>query len=513
MELFERIRHDKREEGLSVRCLARRHKVHRRTVRQALAAALPPPRATAPRTAPKLGAWKPLIRSWLVEDLKAPRKQRHTARRIWERLLDEHGAQVAESTVRECVRELRTEIGTGGGLAAVTIVGCHAPGEEAEVDFGEATIILAGELTKVHLFHLRLSASGKAVTLAFLSPDQTAFLEGHAIAFSRLGGVVGRIRYDNLTSAVKEVLVGRDRIENDRFIALRSHYGFDAFYCEPGEKGAHEKGGVEGEVGRFRRRHLVPVPKVADMAAFDALLLAADRRDDGRRISGRTLTVGQAFAAERPALRLLAAEPFAAGVQFRARVDGKARICVRQRWYSVPAHLAGREVDVRLGARRVEVLHGGTVVACHERSPRKGTQTLLLDHYLEVLARKPGAMPSSLTLAQARASGAITPAHERFWARARRKMGDAAGTRAFIEVLLLHRSLPFVAVHAALDTVERMRSADWALVAIEARRISDGRGLTAATADPTDRRGWARPVPALAPYDTLLRVIAGGRGQ
>jgi transposase len=505
VEQFERIRRDQREEGLSVRALARRHGVHRRAVRQALASALPPPRAMGIRPAPVTGAWRPLIRSWLVEDLKAPRKQRHTARRIWQRLIEEHGADLAESTVREVVRELRPEIGTGG-LAAVMIVGCHAPGAEAEVDFGEATVILAGEATKVHLFHLRLSASGKAVTLAFLAPDQTAFLEGHAVALERLGGVPGRIRYDNLTSAVTEVLVGRDRVENDRFTALRSHYGFDAFYCEPGERGAHEKGGVEGEVGRFRRRHLVPVPKVADMAELDALLLAADRRDDGRRIAGRRETVGQAFAAERTLLRPLPAESFEAAVVLRARVDTKARVCVRQRWYSVPAHLAGRELTVHLGARSVEARHDGRIVARHERSPRKGTQTLALDHYLEVLVRKPGALPGSLTLAQARESGSFTAAHERFWARARRKLGDAAGTRALVEVLLLHRTLPFIAVHAALDAVERIRSADPALVAIEARRIADGRGQTAVTPDRTDRAGWTRPVPVLASYDGLLRT-------
>ncbi len=512
MELFERIRRDKREEGLSVRALARRHKVHRRTVRQALASAVPPPRATPPRPAPVLGPWKPLIRSWLEADRTAPRKQRHTARRIWERLLDEHGARVAQSTVREYVRELRPELGSGG-LGSVTIVARHAPGEEAEVDFGEATILLAGEPTRVQLFHLRLSASGKAVTLAFLSSDQTAFLEGHAIAFARLGGVPARIRYDNLTSAVQQILIGRDRTETDRFVALRSHYGFDAFFCIPGQAGAHEKGGVEGEVGRFRRRHLVPVPAVASMAEFDALLDTADRRDDGRRIEGRSQTVGQAFGAERGSLRPLPAEPFAAALPLTAKVDAKARICVRQRWYSVPARLAGRELAVRLGGRHVEALVGGTVVARHERSPKKGTQTLLLDHYLEVLVRKPGALPGSLTLAQARASGAFTSAHERFWARARRTHGDAAGTRALIEVLLLHRSLPFVAVYAALDTVERMRSADPALVAIEARRIADGRGTTAVSADRGERPGWARPVPVLGGYDALLTVIAGGRGR
>ena len=504
MELFERIRHDKREEGLSVRALARRHQVHRRTVRQALASAVPPPRAIPPRAAPVLGAWKPLIRSWLIEDRTAPRKQRHTARRIWERLLDEHGARVAESTVREYVRELRAELGTGGGLASVTIVACHGAGEEAEVDFGEATIILADESTKVQLFHLRLSASGKAVTLAFLSPDQTAFLEGHAIAFARLGGVPGRIRYDNLTSAVKRVLVGRDRTEADRFTALHSHYGFDPFFCIPGEAGAHEKGGVEGEVGRFRRRHLVPVPRVADLAAFDALLVAADRRDDGRRIEGRAQTVGQAFTAERASLRPLPAASFPSAVVLTARVDAKARICVRQRWYSVPARLAGREVAVRLGARHVEAFHDGSLVARHERSPKKGTQTLLLDHYLEVLARKPGALPGSLTLAQARAGGAFTQAHERFWTRARRTHGDAAGTRALIEVLLLHRSLPFIAVHAALDTANRVGAADPALVAIEARRISEGRGPTGSAVERPGLRRFDRDAPVLTVYDGLL---------
>jgi len=184
---------------------------------------------------------------------------------------------------------------------------------------------------------------------------------------------------------------------------------------------------------------------------------------------------------------------------------------VRQRWYSVPARLAGRELGVRLGARHVEVLADGHLVARHERSPRKGTQTLALDHYLEVLVRKLGAMPSALSLAQARASGVITPTHERFWARARRKHGDATGTRAVIEVLLLHRNLPFIAIHAALDTVERIRSADHELVAIEARRIADGRGTTAVTPDRAERPGWARPVPVLGGYNAPLTVIAGGR--
>jgi transposase len=502
VELFERIRIDRREEGLSVRGLARRHRVHRRAVRQALRSALPPPRAVPRRASPVMGPWIGLVREWLEADRDAPRKQRHTARRVWERLVEEHDVVVAEVTVRRVVRRLRAELESRFG--EVTIVGLHAPGEEAEVDFGEATVIVAGERLVVHLFHLRLSASGRSVTLAFLGEDQQALLEGHVAAFGRLGGVPARIRYDNLPAAVARVLRGRDRIETDRFVALRSHYGFDSFFCLPGEEGAHEKGGAEGEVGRFRRRHLVPVPKVADLGELDRLLEAADRRDGLRHIDGRRDSVDRAFEAERPHLRPLPDETFEAALPLRARVDRKARVCVRQRWYSVPAGLVGRRLDIRLGARRLRVLHEGRVVAEHERSPARGSQTLRLDHYLEVLARKPGALPSSLTLAQARASGAFTSAHERFWARARRRLGDGAGTRALIEVLLLHRQLPFLAVHAALDAVERVGSVDPQLVAIEARRIADGRATTAVTVDRGDRTGWSRPVPALAGYDALI---------
>lgn len=450
-----------------------------------------------------MGPWIALVRAWLEADRDAPRKQRHTARRVWQRLVEEHEVVVAEATVRRVVRRLRDELGTAG--PDVMIVGLHAPGAEAEMDFGEATVIVAGEPTVVHLFHLRLSASAKSVTLAFPGEDQQALLEGHVSAFSRLGGVPGRIRYDNLPAAVSRILEGRDRTETDRFIALRSHFGFESFFCEPGQRGAHEKGGVEGEVGRFRRRHLVPVPRVATLAELDVLLAEADRADERRHVDGRRETVGQAFAAERPRLRPLPDEPFDAALPLRVRVDAKARVCVRGRWYSVPADLAGRRLEVHLGARRLRVLHEGRVVADHERHPRKGSQTLHLDHYLEVLARKPGALPSSLTLAQARASGAFTATHERFWSRARRALGDGPGTRALIDVLLLHRGLPSVAVHAALDALERVGSVDPDLVAIEARRIVAHGRTTATVADRTGPvPGWNRPVPALAGYDALI---------
>jgi hypothetical protein len=286
---------------------------------------------------------------------------------------------------------------------------------------------------------MRLSHSGRAFHVAFATQAQEAFLHGHVLAFAHFGAVPARARYDNLKPAVVRVLRGRDRQESERFIALRSHYGFDSFFCRPGKDGAHEKGGVEGEIGRFRRRHLVPVPNVASLAELNELIAAADLLDDTRVITGRPVTVGAAFATELPSMRPLPAEAFDAARLLEARVDNRARVAVRQCYYSVPARYVGRRLAVRLSAMTVEVLDGGTVVARHERAAGRYVEVLTLDHYLEVLQRKPGALPGATALAQAKASGAFTATHQAYWDAARTARGDAAGTRALVEILELGR--------------------------------------------------------------------------
>src|SRR6266545_4174793 len=304
VELFEQIRRDRDREGLSIRALAARHGVHRRAVRQALASPVPPAkRSPAHRPAPRLGAYRALIDAWLEADREAPRKQRHTAKRIWRRLVDEHGADVAETTVRDYVRARKRQLGWPVGEVFVPQV--HAPGAEAEVDWGEAQVELAGTRARVHLFLMRASFSGAAFCQASLVETQQAFLELHVQAFGWFGGVFAEIRFDNLKSAVKKVLKGRRRIESDRFVALRSHYLFCSPFTTPALEGAHEKGGVEGEVGRFRRNHLVPVPRLADLAELNALLLAGCEADLARRIAGRAGTIRQAWAIERPLLGAL----------------------------------------------------------------------------------------------------------------------------------------------------------------------------------------------------------------
>jgi len=483
VELFEAIRRDARREELSIRGLADRYGVHRRTVRQALAAPEPPARKVPVRAAPRLDPAKALIDAMLREDLDAPKKQRHTARRIHARLIDEHAlTQITYSTVRDYVHDRRPQIWAEAGRSPdeVYISQVHEPGAHAEVDYADLWVVLNGVKTKTFLFTLRLSYSGRAVHRAFASQCQESFLEGHVHAFERLGGVpVVHIRYDNLKNAVTRVLFGRTRVESQKWILFRSHYGFDAFYCRPGVEGAHEKGGVEVEGGRFRRNHLVPMPQVASIAELNDLLAAADARDDHRRLEGRTVTVATDFALEAPLLRPLPGEAFETGVTLTPRVDRHSRVSVRQTYYSVPARFIGAKLRTLLRADEVLVFDStatgpGTsrLVARHERSRTRGGQVLVLDHYLEVLTRKPGALPGSMALSQARAAGVFTLAHEAFWTRARALHGDGDATRALIEVLLLHRHLPFAAVIDGIRAALAVGSTSPELVAVEARRAA-----------------------------------------
>jgi transposase len=281
VELFARIRDDHRQLGLGVRALARRHGVHRRTVREALACPVPAPRKAPARLSPVLDSVAGLIDVMLREDLDAPRKQRHTSRRIWQRLADEHGVAVSYSYVCKYAGPRRAGIEAEHRAGEVSADGfvpqAKEPGAEAEVDFGQVSVVLGGDQVACHLFAYRLSYSGKGVHRVYASCAQEAFFEGHVTAFGVTGGVPWRhIRYDNLSPAVARVMTGRSRAETGRWLSFRSWYGFEAFYCEPGLSGAHEKGGVEGEIGRYRRRHLVPVPKVTSLAELNARLAEAD---------------------------------------------------------------------------------------------------------------------------------------------------------------------------------------------------------------------------------------------
>ncbi|WP_037827303.1 IS21 family transposase, partial [Streptomyces sp. NRRL B-1347] len=461
----------------------------------------------------------------------APPKQRHTVKRIFDRLVDEHGAvEVSYGMVRAYVYERRPEIqiAAGLGVARAFVPQSHRPGAEAEVDFGDVTVRLNGEPVKCSLFSFRLSYSGKAVHRVFASGGQEAFFEGHVHAFSVLGGVpTGKVRYDNLSAAVSQVLgFSRSRVETERWTAFRSHYGLEVFYCRPGISGAHEKGGVEGDIGYFRRNHLVPVPEVSSLAELNAMVDRWDEWDEGRRIRSRPRTVGEYFAAERVLLKPLPDEPFETGRLFTLRVNRYSQVGVYTNHYSVPVRLVGKKVRAMLHASELVVYDEGVEVARHERLIGKAQSRLLLDHYLEALVRKPGALPGATALEQARAAGKFTSIHDAWWDAARRAHGDQEGTRALIEVLMLARHLPHEYLITGLAAALRAGALTADAVALEARKAAEA-DEAPATREPagapatlrlrqpnvtslTERRLTrlppdTRPLPSVAVYDQLLR--------
>ncbi|GAB0102739.1 IS21 family transposase [Nocardia sp. JMUB6875] len=523
--MYAAIRRDLRAGAPKMAIEAKYHVGHE-TVAKAMESAWPTPRRQYPKRESRLDRFKPVIDEILRADLKAPRKQRHTAMRLYHRLLDEYGlTDLGYDTIRVYVRDRRAEIRAEAGLEAaeVFVPQSHRPGEEAEVDFGEFVVRRRGETLTWFLFSMRMSFSGKAVHLASTSGGQEAFFEGHAHAFAVFGGVPARIRYDNLKAAVASVLgFDRQRVETERWTAFRSAYDIEAFYCRPGKEGAHEKGGVEGDIGYFRRNHLVPVPVVDSITELNAMIAAIDAADDTRRIGTRVSTVGEHFAVEQGVLKPLPDEPVETGRWFSPRVDRYATITVRTNRYSVPVRLVGRGVRVLLRGSEVIVYDGRAEIARHERVAGRARSSLELDHYLEGLLRKPGALPGSTVLEQARAAGKFTPVHDAWWAEARKSHGDGAGTRALIEVLLLHRHMRHEHVVAGLAAALHAGALTPDAVALEARKAADtdrtihpddhrepDESSSAAVASLTERRlrqlpADTRPLPSVAAYDQLL---------
>jgi hypothetical protein len=504
VELFEAIRRDHEIHGKSIREIARERSVHRRAVRQALDNAVPPKRKRPKRSPPVLTpAHRATVDRWLVADCEAPRKQRHTARRVFRRLRSEEGYDGAESTVRKYVGRRRRELGLLRGGVYVPLD--HPVGKEGEVDWYEADVDFPWGRQRVQFFQMRACYSGREFHMGFPRQTQQAFLEGHVEGFAYFGGVFEVMRYDNLTAAVKRVLQGRRREETDRFVALRSHYLFESEFCRPGTEGASEKGGVENAVGRFRRSHMVPVPRFESFEELNRQLLVWCAEDDLRRVEGRQRTVLQDWDSEKDKLLRLPDRPFSTEEVSTARVDAKGRICVRTNRYSVPIRLARGTVEVRVHARWVEAWSNGRLVAVHDRLQGLHGERLELDHYLELLWTKPGALGRSRPLRQARDRGRWPACYDELWQQQNDAYGATEGARQLLAVLLLHRAMPADAVHTAVELALELGTCDASAICVLARQLTDE------GPPPAERLGalgelarYDRPVLDLGDYDALL---------
>lgn len=507
VELFEQMRREYAHGVGTITGVAKKFGVHRRMVRDALASAIPADRKQPERESPKLDRVKGLIDAILMEDRKAPRKQRHTAHRIFTRIEKEiPDWQVGESTGRRYVRGKKRELGllTSG---EIYVPQSYQWGVEAQVDWYEACADIEGEREKLQVFSMRSMASGGSFHCAYRHATQQAFLEAHELAFAYFGGVFRFLRYDNLTSAVKKILRGYQREETARFVAFRSHWGYEAQFCNAAK--GNEKGGVEGDVGYARRNYLVPIPQVRDLVELNAHLLARSREDEGRKIGDRAQSVGAGLAIETEHLLPLVSEGFElAEVSFLV-VDGKGCVKARTNWYSTPLR-AGVKARVNVLPAWLEVWHEGRCVARHERNYGRGRQVFNLEHYLEVLERKPGALAGSTPLQQWREQGRWPDSYDRLWENLIKRNGKLSGTREMVELLLLGRERGYGRLERAVVAALQMGSSDSA--AVRYLMMADSDELAAKGGAPTRLEAsdlgaliqYERPLPSVQEYDRLL---------
>ena len=499
MELFEQIRREYEFGVGTIAGVSRKLGVHRRMVREALRSAEPAATKPQQRRLRKLDSASDFIDRILRADVSAPPKQRHTARRIFDRLRVElPGFSGSERTVRGFVQRRRQQLGLE--RREVFVPQTYAWGSEAQVDWYEAWAILSGERVKLQVFEMRSMGSGAAYHRAYTRATQQAFLEAHQLAFAYFGGVFRVLRYDNLKSAVKQVLRGHRREETSRFIAFRSHWRFESEFCNPAR--GNEKGGVEAEGGYFRRNHWVPLPEARDLDELNLYLERCCREDQSRVLAGRTETVGAAMLIEQSHLLPLAAEPFELAEISFPTVDGLRCVRVRTNRYSVPLR-PGTKVEARVNADSVELWHEGRRVARHERCYSRQQQVLDLEHYLDVLERKPGALAGSTALAQWRQAGRWPESFDRLWHELNMRHGRQHGTRQMIELLQLGTGDGWSRLRSAVEQALTLGCHDVAAIRHLMLAEHFDRPLVAAI-DIGALACYERPMPVMSGYDQLL---------
>jgi transposase len=503
VELFEQIRREYEFGEGTVLGVARKLGVHRRMVRQALASAEPPERRKWQRERPVIDPLRPYIDAILEADRNAPRKQRHTAHRIWQRIrIERPASKVAEVTVRQYVRERKRQL--GWTTRTTCVPQSYAPGQEGQVDWYEAWAEMGGEQVKLQVFSLRSMASGAAFHRAYQRATQQAFFEAHEHAFHYFGGVFRLLRYDNLKSAVKKILRGYRREETTRFIAFRSHWRFQSEFCAPAEP--HEKGGIEGEAGYFRRNHWVPLPKARDLDELNQQLLDACREDERRQIAGQTQPVGELLIAERAHLLPMAEQDFELAEVSFPRVDGLGCVRVRTNLYSVPA-APGMTVEARIYPSHIELRNEGRCLARHERCYARQQQVLELEHYLDVLERKPGALIGAKPLAAWRARGLWPQSYDRLLSQLIERHGKASGTCQMIQLLNLIKHYGHARLSRSVEEALALGCADAAAV----RHLVEAEDLVhvrSALLELNALERFERPPPAINDYDGLLSLEA-----
>ena len=438
-----RVRRGVMVEGMSIREASRVFGLHRDTVRKMLAYSAPPGyrRQTSPRR-PKLEPYTGVIDRILDDDHRVPRKQRHTAQRIFERLRDEYGFGGGYTTVKDYVREHRRR------TQEMFVPLSHAPGH-AQCDFGEALVVIGGVQQKAHYFVLDLPHSDGCFIKAYPAETTEAFLDGHVSAFAFLGGAPQSILYDNTKLAVARIL-GDGRMKRTRaFTELQSHYLFEDRFGRPGK--GNDKGKVEGMVGYVRRNFLAPIPSFESFTALNAHLEGRCLERMDARLRGHTETIGQRMERDLEALLPLTAVPYDACDKQAGRVSSLSLVRYRTNDYSAPVAYGRRDVLVRGYVDEVVISCGSEIIARHPRSYERDDFVYDPIHYLPLLEQKTGALDQAAPL-----QGWDLPEEFGTLRRLLESRMGRRGKREFVQVLRLLETFSGQEVHAAVKDALRL---------------------------------------------------------
>jgi transposase len=443
VEVYAAVRRFVFVEGHSRREAARVFGLSRETVLKMCRFSLPPGYTrTAPVAKPKLGALLPVIDAILDGDRAAPVKQRHTAKRIFERLRDEHGFAGGYTVVKDHVRICRAR----GRETFVPLA--HPPGH-GQVDFGEAVGVIGGVQQKLHFFCMDLPQSDACFVKAYPRETTEAFLDGHVSSFAFFGGVPLSLLYDNLRIAVAKICGDGKRGRTRAFTELVSHYLFRDRFGRPGK--GNDKGKVEGLVKYARANFMTPIPIASSFDELNAMLATRCRARQNDRAGRHAETIGERLVSDVAALRALPAVALEPCEKRAARVSSTALVRYRCNDYSVPTRYGFQDVMVKGFVAEVVILCAGSVVARHPRSYAEGAFIADPLHYLALLETKPNALDQAAAL-----QGWDLPEvfqHLRHMLEAR--MGNR-GKREFIQVLRLMESIPREIVTFAVTEAIRL---------------------------------------------------------
>ena len=468
---------------ISMRGACREYGVHWHTLKKMLSLIEPPGyRRKVPKSRPKIDPFLPIIHSILVADQRVHKKQRHTSKRIFDRLKEEHAFTGGITIVNEAVRTWKAT------SKEVFLPLSHPPGE-AQMDFGFAQVTMAGKTEKIAFFVMTLPYSDAIFCQVFHRECTEVFLEGHKRAFALFGAVPRKIRYDNSKIAVSRITGSRSRQVSREFLRLKSHYLFQEEFCLV--RRANEKGHVESLLGFARRNYLVPVPNVKDLAELNERLFHRFQQDLERTVRGKSAPKKELLLEDQAAMLSLPDREYDARRVETANVDSLSLAHFDTNTYSVPTKYAHRKVTVVATVDEVRLVFEDRLIARHPRSWERHKPYYNPIHYLALLERKPGGFDFAKPLENWELPASFTTLRRRM-----ESQPEGLGTREFIRVL---RLLERASLEELTDAIEYaldldIADADSIRVILEHRRESpvalfnlDGRPhLKVVQVEPTD---------------------------